>query len=101
MTQRKHFKISSQRVRHNLDSAVKLADEIQEKELELIFYLKLIDQERFYVRYGYKSLQGFCTHGLRFTKTQSLRLINAIRRIEPTVNIGRKEENLSLKNGPV
>ncbi len=95
MTQRKHFKISSHLVRYNLDSAVRLADEILAKEIELISFLEIIDQERFYVRYGYKSLQGFCTHGLRLTKTQSLRLINAIRRTEPTVNIGLKAQEMN------
>ncbi len=92
MTQRKHFKISSYIVRFNLDSAVKLADEILEKERELISYLDTIDRERYYVRYGYKSLQGFCTHRLRLTKTQSLRLINAVRRAEPTINLRIKED---------
>lgn len=92
MTQRMHFKISSKTVRESLDKAVNLADEIRAKETELILSLYEIDQDRFYVRYGYKSLVGFCTHALRFTKTQSLRLAIAARRIESEGNIRRKEE---------
>lgn len=87
-----HFKLSSKTVRDSLDRAVQLADEIQAKEAELIISLAEIDDERFYVRYGYKSLLGFCKDGLRFTRTQSMRLAIAARRAEPRGNIGRKEQ---------
>lgn len=48
-------------VRDALNEAVEKSDKIHKKEKELIFLLKEIDENRYYVRYGYKSLTGFCT----------------------------------------
>lgn len=87
MTRRMHFTISAKIVRDTLDEAVQVADKIHEKESNLILLLHQIDQERFYVRYGYKSLLGFCRSGLKFTKAQSLRLATAARRVNDPKNI--------------
>ena len=64
MTQRMHFKTSGKIVRDSLLEVVALADDIFIKEEALVKALKNIDEQRFYVRFGYKSLMGFCNHGL-------------------------------------
>ena len=96
MTQRKHFKISSQVIRNELDRSIDLADQLHTFEKNLIQSLSIIDQERYYVRYGYKSLMGFCNHALYFSKTQSQRLVTQVRRYEPTENIQRKTADIIL-----
>ncbi len=90
MTREKHFRISAGIVRGALNEAVDRADLIHDQENGLIKLLHEIDQKRFYVRYGFKSLMGFCNHGLRFSKTQSQRLVTRVRRYEPASNIGRE-----------
>ena len=72
MTQRMHFKTSGKIVCDSLLEVVALADDIFIKEEALVKVdnctkwepLKNIDEQRFYVRFGYKSLMGFCNHGL-------------------------------------
>jgi hypothetical protein len=79
---------NSKYVRDFLNSAVLKSDQIQTMERELVEKLYEIDQKRFFVRYGYKSLTAFCCRGLRFGETQTQRLVTQVRRYEPTPNIG-------------
>jgi hypothetical protein len=74
-------------IREHLNDAVELAVLIHEKEQTLIQKLHLIDRNRLYVRYGFKSLTGFCRYGLKFSKTQAHRVATQVRRYEPTDNI--------------
>lgn len=97
MTRPRHFKTDSKYVRDSLLRAVESADLIHENEKKLIDLLCEIDQQRFYVRFGYKSLMGFCNSGLKFTKTQSQRIVTIVRRSEPTSKL-RTENLLSTTN---
>lgn len=90
-----HFRIHPKLVRDSLLEAEKLADIIHENEKEFIKKLRIIDTNRYYVRFGYKSLMGFCNKGLNFSKTQSQRLVTQVRRNEPTSNIETKASSMS------
>lgn len=70
------------------------ADLLQNEEKELIAMLYNFDRRRAYIRFGYKSLLGYCNHGLRFTRTQSQRLTTQVRRYVPTVKI---EQSMNTK----
>jgi hypothetical protein len=74
-------------VRQHLNQALGLAQAIHTQEGSLVELLKRIDQNRLCVRYGYKSLTGFCRFDLKFSKTQAQRLVTKVRRLEPTDNI--------------
>lgn len=74
-------------VRDTLNKAIEKSDKIHQLEKELISLLKEVDERRFYVRYGYKSLMGFCNFGLRFSRTQTYRIVTEVRRSLTTVNI--------------
>lgn len=74
-------------VRDQLNEAIDLAAEIHKQEQILIQKLYWIDQKRFFVRYGFKSLTGFCRVALKFSKTQAQRIVTQVRRCEPTDNI--------------
>jgi hypothetical protein len=80
-------------IRNSLNAAIDKADEIHILERELVLILKEIDMKRFYVKSGQKSLRGFCNGVLLFSKTQSQRLATAVRRCEPTSNIGQKGDS--------
>ncbi len=73
-------------IRNALNEATDLAAHILDAERALIVKLYEIDQQKFYVRYGFNSLSGFCKGGLKFTKTQTQRLVTQVRRYEPTAN---------------
>lgn len=74
-------------IRDQLNEAVTLAQIIHQNEKDLIQMLQEIDREKFYVRYGFKSLSGFCRFGLEFSKTQTQRIASQVRRSQPTDNI--------------
>ncbi|AZZ36428.1 hypothetical protein CIK05_06360 [Bdellovibrio sp. qaytius] len=74
------FKQDPKLVRDTLNEAVEKADKIHDRERELILLLKEIDKNRFYVRYGFNSLKGFCNFGLKFSRTQSQRIVTEVRR---------------------
>ncbi len=93
MTKHKLFKLNPKLVRDTLNKAVEVADSIHKQELELVRLLGEIDQNRFFIRYGYKSLMGFCNHGLNFTETQSQRIVTRVRRSDPIPKIGKDGEN--------
>lgn len=85
---RQKFLINHRVPRNHLNEVIDLATSIQEQEAILIKKLVLIDNEKYYVWAGYNSLSGFCKFSLRFSKTQSQRLVTQVRRTEPTVNFG-------------
>lgn len=84
MTRQRNFTIHPKIIRDSLLQATEIADQIHKIELDLIKMLFQIDQQRFYVRFGFKSLMGFCQHGLKFSKTQSQRIVTCVRRYSPT-----------------
>lgn len=90
MTRHLHHYTPAKTVRDSLESAILKADQIHQQEKLLVVLLHEIDQRRYFTRYGFKSLTGFCLKGLQFSKTQSQRLVTAVRRYEPTDNIGKK-----------
>ncbi|MEK6628182.1 MAG: hypothetical protein AABY53_06115 [Bdellovibrionota bacterium] len=88
MTKPRHFYTHPKVVRDSLLRATEASDQIQELEKKLVLLLYEIDQKRFYVRFGYKSLKGFCIQGLKFSETQSQRIVTNVRRyISKTENI--------------
>ena len=91
MTVRMHHNIPKV-ARDKLNLAVDRADDLHQQEEGLVELLYEIDQNKFFVRFGYKSLRGFCIGGLKFSKTQSQRIVTKVRRYEPTSNVGRKKE---------
>lgn len=80
MTKPKLFRIDAKLVRNKIRLAKAMADDIHLTERELIRFLGEIDRNRYYVRLGYKSLRGFCEKWLRFSMTQSQRLVTEVRR---------------------
>lgn len=92
MTRRKKFNAPTSHVRNSLNLAVDLADRIHQEESRLILLLKEIDEHKYYVRFGYNSLMGFCKNGLRFTKIQSQRIATQVRRSEPMANLGTQDK---------
>lgn len=92
MTRHQLYKIHPKYVRDTLNSAVELSDELLTKEKELISHLILIDQNRLYQRYGFRSLRPFCVKALRFSRTQAQRIVTEVRRIQTTFDSGKKCE---------
>jgi hypothetical protein len=93
MTKPKFFYENAKKIRDDLMSVVACADKVHQFEKDLIENLYQIDQKRLYVKFGYKSLRGFCINGLKFSKTQGQRIVMEVRRHQTTVNIGAKREN--------
>ena len=87
MGHHKLFHFDPKMVRERLNEAVDLAGAIHNSEKNLIQMLYKIDQEKFYIRYGFNSLTGFCRFGLHFSKTQAQRIVTQVRRFEPTDNL--------------
>ncbi len=87
MSRHKLFYKDSKTVRDSLNQAIDLAHEIHHKEQLLVERLYWIDQERFYIRFGDRSLTGFCRRACRFSKTQAQRIVTRVRRYLPTDNI--------------
>jgi len=80
MTKPKLFKEEPKKVRDILNQATELSDQIHRYEMLLISLLVEIDHKRYYVRYGFKSLRGYCVQGLLFSKTQAQRVATRVRR---------------------
>jgi hypothetical protein len=93
MSREKLHKFPGRLVRDALNSAMDLADEIHEKESKLIRSLSIIDKNKFYIRAGYKSLTTFCNKSLKFTETQTQRIVIQVRRSMPTPNIEHKDDS--------
>lgn len=70
-------------VRDALNAADDVAKEIHRHERELIRKLVRIDKKRHFVRFGFRTLGGFCRHWLKFSRTQAQRLVNQVRRYDP------------------
>lgn len=87
MGNHKLFHLNPKLVRNTLNEAIDLASHVHEAERVLIAKLYDIDEQKFYIRYGFKSLSGFCKGALNFTKPQTQRLVTQVRRYEPTANI--------------
>lgn len=92
MTRHKLINYEAKIVRDELNETADLADHIHEQEVILIKKLYSLHQRRFYTRYGYNSLTGYCRFGLKFSKTQTQRIVTQVRRYEPTDNFGTKEQ---------
>ena len=75
-----------------------VADRILDAERELVELLYELDQVRGYIRIGDRSLLGYCTRALHLSRTQSQRIVTAVRRYVPTVNIGDKSYSQELLN---
>lgn len=71
MTKPKIIKENSKTVRDVLLNACAADDDIHEIEKRLVEMLSEVDNKKLYIRFGYKSLTGFCIQGLRFSKTQA------------------------------
>jgi hypothetical protein len=84
------FKEDTKFVRDTLQGARECADRIHQQEKELVGQLRFIDFKRYYVRFGYNSLSGYVRYGLRFSRTQTQRIVTAVRRPEPTANFGHE-----------
>lgn len=80
MTQHYLHQIHPKTVRDTLNSAVEKSDELSAIEKELISLLTVIDQQRFYLRYGFRSLRPFCETALRLTRVQAQRIVTEVRR---------------------
>ena len=86
MGHHKLFFQNPKEIREQLNQAAEIAAKILAQEKDLILLLSKIDQERFYIRYGFNSLSGFCRFGLKFSKTQTQRIVTQVRRLDPTDN---------------
>lgn len=90
MTRHKLFNYNPKYVRDTLNKAIEQAEQLHHCESNLILVLTEIDKHRLFTRYGFKTLRGFCTKGLGFTKIQAQRIVLQIRRSQTTVDIGHK-----------
>ncbi len=80
MGHHKLFYQDAKTIRDQLNAAMDLSRNILLQEQRLIQILIDIDQNKFYVRYGFKSLMGFCKSGLKLSKTQAQRIATQVRR---------------------
>ena len=80
-------KFDQNQVRTTLENSIFIADQLLANEKRLIHQLYEIDQKKFFILYGYKSLMGYCNFALRLSRTQSQRIVSNVRRYEPTVKI--------------
>lgn len=92
MTRKRNYLIHPKIIRDKLHSAIDLSKSIHELENQLIVLLKEIDKNRFYVKFGYNSLRGFCERDLNFTRTQSQRLATLVRQVDSS------NQNLNILN---
>ena len=74
-------------VRDTLNQVSQSADQVHKVELDLIKQLIKIDENRFFIRFGYKSLRTFCVQDLKFTRIQAQRIVSEVRRLRTTLDI--------------
>ena len=86
-------------VRDTLTQCFDLSQQLHDAEKNLIQNLHEVDQNRFFVRLGYRSLRTFCIEGLGITKVQAQRILLKIRRIQTTADNGTSE-NFSVGSHP-
>lgn len=84
MTRHRLYSFEPHTVRNTLNDAVQTADKIHDLEKSLVDKLVEIDRHRYFVRFGYNSLRGFCVNGLRFTKNRAQGLVTKVRQIRNT-----------------
>jgi hypothetical protein len=89
MTKPRLFYYEPKFVRDTLRAARDKALALQQAEKELIEALYEVDQRRFYVRLGYRSLRTFLIEGLKFTRTQAQRITTEVRRMQTTSEMRR------------
>ncbi len=87
MRRHKLWNFEPKLVRDTLNQASQCADHVHKVELELIQQLIKIDENRFFVRFGYKSLRTFCIEDLKFTRIQAQRIVSEVRRLRTTSEI--------------
>lgn len=92
MTYHRFFFWEPKVLRQKHAEILELANRAHLAEVELIEALLEVDHYRYFVWLGYKSLRGYCTGALRFSKTQSQRIVTQVRRLEPTAPIGKVDE---------
>ncbi len=88
MTKRKNWDVHPKIIRKLNQEAIYWADNILAAEEELIPVLQEMDRRRYYVRFGYKSLRGYCTKALLLSEIQSQRIVTRVRRTIPSPKIG-------------
>jgi hypothetical protein len=77
--------------RNRLGEVFEYADKFEDSERRLIGALFEIDDDRLFVKLGYKSLRSFCVTALGISRTQAQRLVTQVRRIQTTFDIGAKD----------
>lgn len=101
MTRTKLYNYSPKYVRDTLNETVVLSDELVIKEKELILNLMKIDQQRLYLRYGFRSLRPFCVRALRLSRTlsrtQAQRIVTEVRRAQTTFDSGNQSVRVSFE----
>lgn len=90
MTRHQLYNIHPKYARDTLNLAVEKSDELLTKEKELICLLSLVDQNRLYLRYGFRSLRPFCVKALRLSRIQAQRIVTEVRRTQTTFDSGKK-----------
>lgn len=80
MTRHSLYKHEAKEVRETLNRAIEIAETARHLHCDLIQVLREIDQKRFYVRYGYRSLSGFCRRALRLSRLHAQSLVIEVRR---------------------
>lgn len=80
MAREKLRNFNPKEVRDTLNKAIQISDTWKTCELDLIHELKKIDHNRFFVRYGYCSLSGFCMNGLGLSRFHTQRIVTRVRK---------------------
>ncbi len=87
MSRRIFYHSEPRYIRKILNNARESADQMKLAEQKLVEVLREVDNNRFYVWLGFKSLQGYCVHFLKLGRTRSQRIVTRVRRLDPTVKI--------------
>lgn len=80
MTRHRLYKSEPKEVRETLNRAIEMAETARDLQCDLIQVLRNIDQKKFYLRYGYRSLTGFCRQALQLPRLQAQSLVTEVRR---------------------
>lgn len=93
MTKRRNWNVPTKIIRNLNQEAIYWAANILAAEVKLIPVLQEMDRNRYYVRFGYKSLRGYCTKALLLSESQSQRIVTQVRRTIPSSKIGTETTN--------
>ena len=80
MTRHRLYKSEPKEVRETLNRAIAMAETARDLQCDLLQVLRNIDQKKFYLRYGYRSLTGFCRQALQLPRLQAQSLVTEVRR---------------------